>query len=279
MRKNELESGLGRVCSRCAAFATIALACALAHPRAAAGAADPEPDRSRAQPQAPPPDARAEKAPQPSPPREADVPVYHPPKPTRGSFPRNLTGAATRGHGSADAPLVLALAPDHLGLTVNGQPNLYWYLEKDSAIRVDFTLIDEQSVNPLLEITVAGPLRGGVHVVRLADHGLSLEPGRWYEWSVSVVTGGRDPSEDRISRGFITRTPVPAGVTEQLEKRGPQAAVNVFAEAGLWYDAITALSVGIETQEQKAPLRRARAALLDQVGLGPVAQYDRNAAP
>ena len=103
-------------------------------------------------------------------------------------------------------------------------------------------------MNPLLEITVAGPLHGGVHAVRLADHGLSLEPGRWYEWSVSVVTGGRDPSEDRISRGFIMRTPVPAGLTQQLEKRGPDQAVNVFAEAGLWYDAITALSVGIETQ-------------------------------
>jgi hypothetical protein len=258
-------------------LASIVFTCALARPLAAAAAADPEPDRSRAQPQAPPPDPQTQKAPQPAPPRETDAPVYHPPKPTRGSFPRNLTGAATRGPGGADAPLVLALAPDHLGLTVNEQPNLYWYLEKDSALRVDFTLIDEQSVNPLLEITMAGPLHGGVHAVRLADHGLSLEPGRWYEWSVSVVTGGRDPSEDRISRGFIMRTPVPAGLTQQLEKRGPDQAVNVFAEAGLWYDAITALSVGIETQTQKAPLRHARAALLDQVGLAPVAQYDRGA--
>jgi hypothetical protein len=210
---------------------------------------------------------------------EENVPVYKPPKPTRGSFPRNLTGAATRGRGGSDAPLVVALAPDHLGLTVNEQPNLYWYLEKDSAIRVDFTLIDEESVNPLLEITVAGPLRGGVHTVRLADHGLSLQPGRWYEWSVAVLTGGRDPSDDRISRGFITRTQVPANLTRELDARGPEAAVSIFAESGLWYDAITALSVGIETQANKAPLRRARAALLEQVGLAPVAEYDRSGAP
>jgi len=254
-------------------------ALALASPATAPGAADPEPDHGRAQPQAPPPDAAAEKAPQPAPQRERDVPVYRPPKPTRGSFPRNLTGAATRSRGTPEAPLVVALAPDHLGLTVNAQPNLYWYLEKDSSIRVDFTLIDEQSVNPLLEITVAGPLRGGVHAVRLADHGLSLEPGRWYEWSVAVITGGRDPSEDRISRGFITRTPVPAGLTKELEARGAGDAVSVFAESGLWYDAITALSVGIETQPEKKSLRRERAALLDQVGLAPVAQYDRGGAP
>jgi hypothetical protein len=115
--------------------------------------------------------------------------------------------------------------------------------------------------------------------VRLADHGLSLEPGRWYEWSVAVVTGGRDPSEDRISRGFITRIEMPAGLSNQLESRGPEQSVNVLAESGLWYDAITALSVGIETHQEKPPLRRARAALLDQVGLTPVAKYDRAGAP
>jgi hypothetical protein len=263
---------------RGAALAALVLAFAFARSDAgasAAGPADSKNDAAREETKRAEPEE--ETTPQPPAP-EPELPVYKPPKPTRGSFPRNLTGAATRGRGGADAPAVVALAPDHLGLTVNEQPNLYWYLEKDSSLRVDFTLIDEESVNPLLEITVAGPLRGGIHTVRLADHGLSLEPGRWYEWSVTVVAGGRDAGEDRISRGFITRTAVPAGLTDQLEARGPGEAVNVFAEAGLWYDAFTALSMGIEADAQKASLRRARAALLDQVGLAPVAGYDRAAA-
>jgi hypothetical protein len=259
-----------------AAFAALALG--LAFPDAAPAASDPDPGTAGERKEATRAETQAQK-PAPPPPTEPEAPVYKPPKPTRGSFPRNLTGAATRGRGAADSPLVLALAPDHLGLTVNEQPNLYWFLEKDAAIRVDFTLIDEESVNPLLEITVAGPLRGGIHTVRLADHGLSLQPGRWYEWSVAVVTGGRDPSEDRISRGFITRTAVPAGLPAQLEERGPDEAVHVFAESGLWYDAVTALSVGIERHGEKPSLRRARAALLEQVGLTPVASYDRTAAP
>ena len=267
--------GRTRRASRRATLA-IGIVLALANPLAAPGAADEEPERAPRE--APPPDTEAAKAPLPASPAKPAAPVYRPPKPTRGSFPRNLTGAATRGRGGPDAPLVIALAPDHLGLTVNAQPNLYWFLESDSAIRVDFTLIDEKSVNPLLEITMAGPLRGGVHTVRLADHGLSLEPGRWYEWSVAIVAGGRDSSEDRISRGFITRTPVPPGLPKELEERGPAEAVNVFAESSLWYDAIMALSVGIETQPEPAELRRARAALLEQVGLAPVAQFDRGAA-
>ena len=254
----------------------VALAFAVADP--ARGAADPKPDPESNQKVSQPAPTGGKPAPKPQEPRP-EVPVYKPPKPTRGSFPRNLTGAATRGRGSPEAPLVLALAPDHLGQTVNAQPNLYWYLEKDSEIRVDFTLIDEKSVNPLLEITMAGPLKGGVHPVRLADHGISLEPGRWYEWSVALVAGGRDPAEDRISRGFITRVDMPAGLPQQLEARGPEQAVNLLAENGLWYDAIATLSLAIDGDQPEPPLRQARAALLDQVGLTPVAQRDRVGGP
>jgi hypothetical protein len=262
-----------------AALVSTLVVLALAAASPAPGAADPKPnpegDEKKLEQSGP---TAGKPAPKPQEPR-TEVPVYKPPKPTRGSFPRNLTGAATRGRGSADAPLVLALAPDHLGQTVNAQPNLYWYLDRDSETRVDFTLIDEESVSPLLEITMAGPLHGGVHAVRLADHGISLEPGRWYEWSVAVVAGGRDAAEDRISRGFITRVPMPPGLPQQLEERGPEQAVNLLAESGLWYDAITTLSLAIDTDQPEPPLRQARAALLDQVGLEPVADRDRGAGP
>src|SRR5262245_2231753 len=223
--------------------ALVALALATGGP--ARGAADPKPNPESDEKKEQTAPSAARPSPKPQEPKP-EIPVYKPPRPTRGSFPRNLTGAATRGRASPEAPLVLALAPDHLGQTVNAQPNLYWYLEKDSEIRVDFTLIDEESVNPLLEITMAGPLHGGVHAVRLADHGISLEPGRWYEWSVAVVAGGRDPSEDRISRGFITRVDMPPGLPQQLEERGPDQAVNLLAESGLWYDAIATLSLAID---------------------------------
>jgi hypothetical protein len=245
----------------------------------AGGAADPKPSPEGGEKKVEQPAPTASKPPPKPQEEQPGVPVYKPPKPTRGSFPRNLTGAATRGRGGADAPLVLALAPDHLGQTVNAQPNLYWFLEKDSETRVDFTLIDEESVSPLLEITMAGPLHGGVHTVRLADHGISLEPGRWYEWSVAVVAGGRDPAEDRISRGFITRVAMPPGLPQQLEERGPEQAVNLLAESGLWYDAITTLSLAIDGEQPEPPLRQARAALLEQVGLTPVAQRDRGGEP
>jgi hypothetical protein len=265
-----------RIRKTAALFST---ALALARPEPAPGAADPEPEPGQARPEASPAGSSAEKS---EPPQPVMIPVeshplIKPRGPRRGSFPIDrMVGPR----------LVFALAPDQpLGLTLNAQPNLYFYLEmnvstvNDGPLRVDFTLIDEQAAKPLLEFTVPGPLLRGVHAVRLSDHGVSLEPGRRYEWSVAVLMGAKVASMDRISRGFITRTDVPEDLTRRLETRGPDEAVNVLAESGLWYDAIMALSVAIEADGGQTPLRRARAALLDQVGLAPVAQYDRAGIP
>ena len=51
-------------------------------------------------------------------------------------------------------------------------------------------------------------------------------------------------------------------------------AVQVYAEAGLWYDAIMAISELIEADPTNAELRQQRAALLEQVALPGVAAHD-----
>jgi hypothetical protein len=48
-----------------------------------------------------------------------------------------------------------------------------------------------------------------------------------------------------------------------------------LANAGLWYDAIHALSSQIAAQPGNAELRAQRAALAEQAGLGTVAEFDR----
>jgi hypothetical protein len=49
----------------------------------------------------------------------------------------------------------------------------------------------------------------------------------------------------------------------------------LYAEAGLWYDALSLLSERIEAAPTDADLRRQRAALLEQVGLRQAAEFDR----
>jgi hypothetical protein len=95
--------------------------------------------------------------------------------------------------------------PEDGGLTVEAQPVLYWYLSGETKGRIDVTIVDEASVTPLLETTIAGPLAPGVHPIRLADHQISLQPGVNYQWFVALVPDAERRSNDVIAGGGIER--------------------------------------------------------------------------
>jgi hypothetical protein len=198
--------------------------------------------------------------------------LYKPPQ--RGA-PGGRTGGGTRG--LADTTRVLAiLAPkEHTGLTVNAQPALYWYLGQETKDPVHVTLTDRQSVKPLLEVPLKPPIQAGIQRVRLADHNIRLQPGIPYDWSVAIVPDAMQRSQDTIVRGTIELVALPDGLQGKLTQAGQTAAPRLYAEAGLWYDAIAALSALIAAAPQDMTLRQQRAALLEQEGLAEAAAYDR----
>src|SRR5690348_10107472 len=73
--------------------------------------------------------------------------IYTPPKkPT----PRARVGGTLRGTEGTEPELV-ALVPDHVGLTIKQTPTLNWYLSKPTTYALRFTLNDTQKVVPLYE--------------------------------------------------------------------------------------------------------------------------------
>ncbi len=206
------------------------------------------------------------------------LPVYSPPKPVRASYPRHLTGLGARGpRAPQPAFRVFALAPNHLGVTIREQPTLYWYLEQDSDIAVDFTLVDGKAANPLLEIAYPPPLRAGVHAVDLAEHGLRLETGITYEWTAALVMDERQV-HPTISVGFVERRQPDPDLDRELAEAGAGGAVRVYATRGLWYEAFDDATRRIAASPSDPGLRLQRAALLYQVGLTPLADRERHTA-
>ena len=63
--------------------------------------------------------------------------------------------------------------------------------------------------------------------------------------------------------------------SEALQATPDARKAMVYAENGIWYDAIGSVSEQIEAAPHDATLRVQRAALLEQVGLSEVADYDR----
>ena len=193
----------------------------------------------------------------------ASAPVYKPP--LRGA-PGGRVGGGTRGTGR-EAFILSVLAPAHTGLTSSEQPVLYWFISSPSSHPVELTLVDPQKSDPLVELRIEPPVAAGVHRVRLADHGVRLAPAVPYSWYVAVMPDTGRRSKDILAGGTVERVSMPDGLATKVSGTSKADLPNLYAEAGLWYDAIAAMNDLIDQSPGNQALREQRSALLRQVGL------------
>ena len=197
--------------------------------------------------------------------------IYKPP--LRGA-PARRVGGATRGSGDSDLVLNV-LAPDQTGLTTQAQPTLYWYASRPTNTLIELTLISDTAEVPVLSKNLQ-VTPGGVQAIDLVSYGVTLALDTEYEWFVSVVTNTNQRSKDMTSGGTVRRVAPDAAVAARVAAAGERAAPRIYAEAGLWYDAIGSLSRLIERSPADPELRALRASLLDQIGLTAAASADRS---
>ena len=209
-------------------------------------------------------------------PAVGSAPVYQPPM--RGTTAGGRIGGGTRGTGEQTI-ILSVLAPEHPGLTVKAQPRLYWYLSQAVDVPVELTVVNRDSNDPLLEVTVAPPIEGGVHALDLAGQGVRLVPGVRYEWFVALIADEAQRSNDIVAGGEIELVPASTDLKRELAESGDDGAVSVYAQAGIWYDAIDSVSMLVESNPGDRAYREHRAALLDQVGLESASAFDRGARP
>lgn len=199
------------------------------------------------------------------------LPVYRPP--LRGA-PTMRVGGATRG---LEKKLVLsALVPDHTGLTSAEHPMLSWYLSEAANAPLRLIVQTKPNNTRLLDLEFSGPQDAGIHHLRLDE--IRLDPGVEYGWSVTLAADPAHRTPAQTVQGAIQRVPPPATLTERLSKAKPKEQPALYAENGLWYDAMTALTELIAAAPANKSLLEQRAALLEQVGLTAAAAYDRKTA-
>src|SRR5215831_18114337 len=162
--------------------------------------------------------------------------AYKPPP--RGA-PGGRVGGASRGTVKVTIPLptIELLAPGgHTGLTTSATPTLYFFVSGPINWPTQFTISTPTQPNPILEVNVPAPREAGVYSLRTADYHIRLEPGVLYIWSVSVILNPKARSRDIVASASLLRTaPDPA-----LETTPPSRRAALFAQAGLWYDAVAA---------------------------------------
>lgn len=201
--------------------------------------------------------------------------IYVPPM--RGA-PANsrLVGGGTRALG-ADYPSLAVLAPSHTGLTSQAQPILYWHISKAVEEPLQFVLVSDRSVKPILNIELDTPITVGVQKLSLSEYGVSLETGAEYQWSIALVPNPDMRSYDIVTSGKIKRIERDKMLQNRLAGSADNLHASMLAKSGLWYDAIEAVSKQIEANPGDQTVKESRAQLFDQVGLIKVAKDERSA--
>ncbi len=192
--------------------------------------------------------------------------------PTTGAPAVRVTGGS-RGTGDAEITLDV-LAPDDIGVTTREQPSLFWFQSKPADAKFELTLLQENKVKPIVQVTVARSSNAGVQRIKLADRGVKLSPGVEYQWVVALITDPDNRSTDLVASGVIKRVEPSVELKEKIAQATPASLATVYAEAGIWYDALSVLSDQIDSNPANKALRETRADLLRQVGLKAGADYE-----
>jgi hypothetical protein len=202
---------------------------------------------------------------------DVPLPVYTPPKKLT---PRARVGGGLRGTDGSD-PVLVALVPDHVGLTVKKTPVLNWFLSKQTTYPLIFTLNDVGQVKPIYEGPIPTPVRAGIQSINLKDMNIVLEPEVQYRWYISAIPDPKSPSKNIVAGGMIERCEFSTCLVEmEVDLSCDRQSVLRNALRGFWYDAMACVCELIDANPSDQALRRQRAALLNQIGLSGVAEWD-----
>jgi hypothetical protein len=199
-----------------------------------------------------------------------NMPIYRPP--LRGA-PAGRVAGGPRGF-NKKSPYLCTLVPEHVGLTIEAQPCLYYFLATETDLSIEFTIIKKDAVYPLLETRMRPPHTAGIHAVCLADYGKHLERGIQYKWFVALIPDEKHRSKDILAAGAIELVAVSPELKDILQKANSIEAASAYAEKGIWYNALSSLSATVEKKPDDKFLAKQRAFLLEQVGLSEAARYE-----
>ncbi|MBD2095973.1 DUF928 domain-containing protein [Trichocoleus sp. FACHB-591] len=179
---------------------------------------------------------------------------YRPPK--NPSAPR-ATGANTTRGDSCDRKAEGKLTPlvpfSHIGQTSSQRPTFVWFVPDRTAHPLQFRLFTRTG-QPLYRTEIQS--QPGVMSVALPPDLPQLTIGQAYQWQVALICNPNVPSRNVVTTAEIQVVEPAASLQTQLATvQTPQQQSDLYAEAGLWYDAIaTALKASETAQNQSTVL-------------------------
>jgi len=132
-------------------------------------------------------------------------------------------------------------------LTVSEQPKFLVYVPPTSASFLELRVEDDQSqqIGEIVRLSLTET--PGIYSISLAETAPPLEMSKDYKWLVSMTCQAGDPN-DPLVEGLVRRILPDSSLTHSLESVEDLDKVAVYAEAGIWQDAVVNLAVLRQTQ-------------------------------
>lgn len=214
-------------------------------------------------------------------------------QPANRGAPRDRTGAGTRGNCPAVKKRLEALVPIMqtivnqkqgtastpstqyvLGLTTAEHPTFWFYFPyvPKNINSVKFVLLDEKDNSVTKEpIPITLSNTPGVISVSLPTTEKPLLIEQYYHWYFLIDCNPQSRSDDIAVEGLVQRTALKDDFTRRLQTATPRQRVALYAQAGMWQDAVTTLGELRRAQLQDSALASDWKDLLESVGLEDIA--------
>ncbi len=191
--------------------------------------------------------------------------------PSRRGAPARTQGGGSRGCALESTPVTILAPADHVGLTTQARPKLFWYSANDSMLPMQISLV-EPGVSEPIWMTEVQTGAAGFNQVQLPDTVPELVVGRRYRWTVTRLCNIRRPSNNIYARGWIERVN-PDAISQAVTGLTSSDRVNAYAEGGLWYDAV--MQAVAQAQDRNAESQSVLMTLLEQGGLTRVVEQEQ----
>jgi hypothetical protein len=196
--------------------------------------------------------------------------VFKPPE--RGT-PTTTIGGASRGSACLKEKKALkGLIPENkLGLTFAEHPTFYWSVPPTTVKTAQLTLFTDQDKKVHYETTLTIPNKAGIISFTIPANAPPLKVGKTYHWYLSLICDELDFSNNPRVEGWVERTQPESPLLEKLAKADLQKLPTLYAEAGIWYEALDSLVQLRRSQPNDLKTRIDWRQFLNSVGLSAIA--------
>jgi Domain of Unknown Function (DUF928) len=178
---------------------------------------------------------------------------YTPPQ--NPSKPKETGTNTTRGgscEGDSGAVLTALVPFSHVGQTISGHPTFTWFVPDRTPYPLQFRLFSSTGQQIYRTEIQSQP---GIMSFALPSNLPQLTIGQSYKWQVVLVCDRNVPSRNVVAAAEIQVVQPAASLQTQLAAAPtPQQRIDLYAGAGLWYDAIAEARKASETSQNQAPV-------------------------